>query len=40
MVDFLNWMLGDGEKMTKDLSYAPLPENVVTKVREAIKQVH
>jgi phosphate transport system substrate-binding protein len=40
MVDFLNWMLGDGEKMTKDLSYAPLPDNVVTKVREAIKQVH
>jgi phosphate transport system substrate-binding protein len=40
MVDFLNWMLGEGEKMTKDLSYAPLPENVVSKVREAIKQVH
>jgi phosphate transport system substrate-binding protein len=40
MVDFLNWMLGDGEKMTKDLSYAPLPETVATKVRDAIKQVH
>ena len=40
MVDFLTWMLADGEKMTKDLSYAPLPENVVSKFREAIKQVH
>jgi phosphate transport system substrate-binding protein len=40
LVDFLNWMLGEGEKMTKDLDYAPLPENVAAKVREAIKQVH
>jgi phosphate transport system substrate-binding protein len=40
LVDFLNWMLNDGEKMTKDLDYAPLPESVSAKVREAIKQVH
>ena len=38
--DFLNWMLDDGEKMTEPLAYAPLPENVSAKVREAIKQVH
>jgi phosphate transport system substrate-binding protein len=40
IVDFLNWMLNDGEKMTIPLQYAPLPENVSAKVREAIKQVH
>src|SRR5579871_406936 len=37
--DFLNWMVTDGQKMTEALSYAPLPENVVAKVKEAIKQV-
>ena len=40
LVDFLTWMLNDGEKMTAQLDYAPLPDNVATKVREAIKQVH
>ena len=33
-------MLNDGEKMTSQLTYAPLPDNVATKVREDIKQVH
>jgi phosphate transport system substrate-binding protein len=37
--DFLSWMVTDGQKMTAALSYAPLPENVVAKVKEAIKQV-
>ncbi len=37
--DFLNWMITDGQTMTSALSYAPLPENVVAKEREAIKQV-
>jgi phosphate transport system substrate-binding protein len=37
--DFLNWMVTDGQKMTTALAYAPLPDNVVTKVKEAIKQV-
>ncbi|HEX6504383.1 MAG TPA: phosphate ABC transporter substrate-binding protein PstS [Terriglobales bacterium] len=40
VVDFLNWMLADGEKETTQLDYAPLPENVAAKVKEAIKQVH
>jgi len=40
LADFLNWMLDDGEKMTAQLTYAPLPENVATKVRAEIKQVH
>ena len=37
--DFLNWMVTDGQKMTTALAYAPLPDNVVTKVKDAIKQV-
>ncbi len=39
LADFLNWMVTDGQKMTSALSYAPLPENVAAKVKEAIKQV-
>jgi len=39
LADFLNWMVTDGQKMTSDLSYAPLPENVAAKVKETIKQV-
>jgi phosphate transport system substrate-binding protein len=40
IVDFLNWMVTDGQKMTTQLAYAPLPENVAEKVKTAIKQVH
>jgi phosphate transport system substrate-binding protein len=39
LADFLNWMVTDGQKMTEALSYAPLPESVVQKEKEAIKQV-
>jgi len=39
IADFLNWMVEDGQKMTADLSYAPLPEGVEAKVKETIKQV-
>ena len=39
LADFLTWMVDDGQKMTAELSYAPLPENVATKVKGAIKQV-
>lgn len=39
LVDFLNWMVGDGQKMTSALAYAPLPENVAAKERAAIKQI-
>ena len=39
IADFLNWMVEDGQKMTADLSYAPLPESVEAKVKETIKQV-
>src|SRR4029077_1026528 len=39
LADFLNWMVTDGQKMTAALAYAPLPESVVQKEKEAIKQV-
>jgi phosphate transport system substrate-binding protein len=39
LADFLNWMVTDGQKMTAALSYAPLPEGVVQKEKEAIKLV-
>ena len=37
--DFLNWMVDDGQKMTADLTYAPLPQSVASKVKDTIKQV-
>ncbi len=40
IADFLNWMVTDGQKMTSQLSYAPLPANVAEKVKAAIKLVH
>jgi phosphate transport system substrate-binding protein len=39
LADFLSWMVTDGQKMTSALAYAPLPDNVAAKVKEAIKQV-
>jgi phosphate transport system substrate-binding protein len=40
LADFLNWMVGPGQAMTADLTYAPLPGNVAEKVKAEIKQVH
>ncbi len=39
LADFLNWMVDSGQKMTAELSYAPLPASVATKVKDEIKQV-
>jgi phosphate transport system substrate-binding protein len=39
LADFLNWMVNDGQKLTSALDYAPLPDSVAAKVKEAIKQV-
>jgi phosphate transport system substrate-binding protein len=39
LANFLNWMVDDGQKMTADLTYAPLPENVAEKVKGTIKLV-
>ena len=38
-VDFLNWMLDQGQTMTADLNYAPLPDGVKQKEHEAIKTI-
>jgi phosphate transport system substrate-binding protein len=40
IVDFLNWMLEQGQTMTAQLNYAPLPDEVKQKEREAIKSIH
>jgi phosphate transport system substrate-binding protein len=37
--EFLLWMLGPGQEMTKQLTYAPLPPPVVEKVRAAVQTV-
>lgn len=38
-VDFLTWMVDQGQTMTSALEYAPLPKNVATKVKARIKEV-
>ena len=40
IVDFLNWMLDQGQTMTAQLDYAPLPDEVKQKERDAIKSIH
>ncbi len=40
LVDFLNWMLTDGQKETTSLSYAPLPQELVTRVKSTVQQLH
>lgn len=39
LVDFLNWMVTDGQKMTSQLTYAPLPAEVAAKVKSTIAQI-
>jgi len=39
-VDFLTWMLDQGQTFTAQLNYAPLPDAVKLKEREAIKTIH
>jgi phosphate transport system substrate-binding protein len=38
-VDFMNWALVDGQKYCRDLGYAPLPAQVVTLEKEALKKI-
>ncbi len=38
--DFISWMLKEGENMAPDLSYAPLPENVRTMIKNSIKSIN
>jgi len=39
LVDFLWWATHDGEKMAKDMSYAPLPAEIVKKAEDKIKSI-
>lgn len=39
LVNFLWWALHDGEKMTRDLLYAPLPQEVTSKAEQKIKSI-
>jgi phosphate transport system substrate-binding protein len=39
-VDFLTWMLDQGQTMSAQLDYAPLPDSVKEKERAAVKAIH
>jgi phosphate transport system substrate-binding protein len=39
LVEFLKWSLTDGEKMAKELQYAPLPESVQQRVLKRIGEI-
>jgi phosphate transport system substrate-binding protein len=39
LVAFLKWAMDDGEKMAKDLDYAPLPESVQQRVLKRIDEI-
>jgi phosphate transport system substrate-binding protein len=39
IVDFLKWMVKDGQKYAPELGYAPLPADVAAKVEKAISKV-
>jgi len=38
-VNFLTWMVDQGQGMTSNLSYAPLPKTVAAKVKARIKEI-
>lgn len=39
LVDFMNWALGDGQKLAEPLTYAPLPVALAILVKQKIKEV-
>lgn len=39
LVEFLNWMVGEGQKYASELGYAPLPEEVKRMVKEKLKKI-
>lgn len=39
IVEFLKWAASDGQKFAKDLGYAPLPDDLVKKVKARLDQV-
>lgn len=40
IVNFIQWALSDGQKFSSSLYYVPLPENVITQAKEAVKTIH
>ncbi len=40
IVDFLTWMIGEGQSMAGPLSYAALPDEVIAKERQAVARIH
>jgi len=40
VTDFLNWMLDQGQSMTTQLNYAPLPDSVKEKEKTALSSIH
>src|SRR6202030_2788864 len=39
LVEFLKWATKDGEKMARDLQYAPLPENLQERVLNRVNEI-
>jgi len=39
IVDFIKWAVTDGQKLTADLDYAPLPDNLVQMIQQKLDQV-
>src|SRR5437667_249871 len=39
LVEFLKWAAKDGEKMARDLQYAPLPDSLQQKVLKRIDEI-
>jgi phosphate transport system substrate-binding protein len=39
LVEFLKWATKDGEKMARDLQYAPLPENLQERVLNRVDEI-
>lgn len=37
LADFLKWSINDGQKIAKQLNYAPLPDEVVKRIKEKLK---
>jgi phosphate transport system substrate-binding protein len=39
LVDFLNWVLTDGQKLESDLFYAPLPDGFLSQIKEKVGMI-
>jgi phosphate transport system substrate-binding protein len=39
LVDFISWVITDGQKLTPNLGYVPLPAEVVKNVKDTLKSL-